>query len=168
MSRLGDFLAGVLRGFAGARRPGEPRPAPSVGRPAGSVSRVAGPTISYSPHPGPTPDPGEVVWAYVPYEDDPAQGKVRPVLLLGPHGKDFWSVYFSSVDHDLDEAQEAREGRYWVKVGRGSWDKHGRVSYARVDRLLTTRADRIDSRAEVLDKPRFDAVAAGVRAHRER
>ena len=27
-------------------------------------------------------DPGEVVWGWVPYEDDPAQGKDRPVLLL--------------------------------------------------------------------------------------
>ena len=29
------------------------------------------------------PDPGEVVWAWVPYEDDPAQGKDRPVLVVG-------------------------------------------------------------------------------------
>ena len=32
------------------------------------------------------PDPGEVVWAWVPYEDDPSQGKDRPVLVLEPTG----------------------------------------------------------------------------------
>ncbi len=120
--------------------------------------------VSYAPHPGPTPDPGEVVWVWVPYEEDHAQGKTRPVLLLGRQGKDFISVFFSSVDHDLDEAQEAHEGRYWVKVGRGSWDRQGRVSYAQVDRLLRTPPQAIDGRAEVLDRPRFDAVVAGVAA----
>ena len=36
----------------------------------------------YAPEIDGEPDPGEVVWAWVPYEDDPSQGKDRPVLLL--------------------------------------------------------------------------------------
>ena len=36
----------------------------------------------YAPEIDGEPDPGEVVWAWVPYEDDPTQGKDRPVLLL--------------------------------------------------------------------------------------
>ena len=32
----------------------------------------------YAPEMDGEPDPGEVVWAWVPYEDDPAQGKDRP------------------------------------------------------------------------------------------
>ena len=38
---------------------------------------------SYRPRRDGEPDPGEVVWAWVPFEDDPQQGKDRPVLVLG-------------------------------------------------------------------------------------
>ena len=38
--------------------------------------------IAYAPKPDGRPDPGEVVWTWVPYEDDPSQGKDRPVLLV--------------------------------------------------------------------------------------
>ena len=38
---------------------------------------------SYEPVADGQPDPGEVVWAWVPYEEDPSQGKDRPVLLIG-------------------------------------------------------------------------------------
>ena len=38
---------------------------------------------TYAPEIDGEPDPGEVVWAWVPYEDDPSQGKDRPVLVLG-------------------------------------------------------------------------------------
>jgi hypothetical protein len=31
--------------------------------------------IAYDPKPDGRPDPGEVVWTWVPYEDDPNQGK---------------------------------------------------------------------------------------------
>ena len=31
-------------------------------------------------------DPGEVVWAWVPFEDDPGQGKDRPVLVIARDG----------------------------------------------------------------------------------
>ena len=42
--------------------------------------------IEYSPVVDGRPDPGEVVWAWVPYEDDPSRGKDRPVLVLNRHG----------------------------------------------------------------------------------
>ena len=41
---------------------------------------------TYSPELDGEPDPGEVVWAWVPYEDDPSQGKDRPVLVIGREG----------------------------------------------------------------------------------
>ena len=40
----------------------------------------------YAPEIDGEPDPGEVVWGWVPYEDDPSQGKDRPVLLIGRSG----------------------------------------------------------------------------------
>src|SRR3954465_14749859 len=95
--------------------------------------------VSYDPHPDGRPDPGEVVWAWVPYEDDPAQGKDRPVLLLARGGgadRGRWfGLYLTSKDHDRDAAQEAHEGRYWMDVGTGRWDHEGRPSEVRLDRL---------------------------------
>ena len=40
----------------------------------------------YAPEIDGEPDPGEVVWGWVPYEDDPSQGKDRPVLVLATAG----------------------------------------------------------------------------------
>src|ERR1700752_2148705 len=37
--------------------------------------------VAYAPEADGEPDPGEVVWAWVAYEDDPSRGKDRPVLL---------------------------------------------------------------------------------------
>ena len=45
---------------------------------------------TYAPENDGQPDPGEVVWAWVPYEDDPTLGKDRPV------------------------------GRFWMDVGAGA------------------------------------------------
>src|SRR3954468_725955 len=39
--------------------------------------------LGYAPKADGRPDPGEVVWAWVPYEEDPTQGKDRPVLVIG-------------------------------------------------------------------------------------
>ena len=44
------------------------------------------PRLGYSPKADGRPDPGEVVWAWVPYEEDPSQGKDRPVLVIGKEG----------------------------------------------------------------------------------
>ena len=38
--------------------------------------------VAYNPRTDGKPDPGEVVWAWVPYEEDASQGKDRPVLLI--------------------------------------------------------------------------------------
>ena len=53
------------------------------GRLAEMRSRV---NIEYSPCLDGDPDPGEVVWTWVPYEEDPAQGKDRPVVIIGRQG----------------------------------------------------------------------------------
>lgn len=41
---------------------------------------------AYCPSNDGKPDPGEIVWAWVPYEEDYSQGKDRPVLLVGRDG----------------------------------------------------------------------------------
>ncbi|GAA4105172.1 hypothetical protein GCM10023066_55470 [Nocardioides kongjuensis] len=88
------------------------------------------PDGTYAPVDDDRPDPGEVVWAWVPYEDDPSQGKDRPVLVIGTAtGNDGREVVhalaMTSKDHDRDEAQEAAAGRYWMDIGTGAWDPRG-------------------------------------------
>ncbi|WP_344304741.1 type II toxin-antitoxin system PemK/MazF family toxin [Nocardioides bigeumensis] len=131
----------------------------------------AEPGVAYAPEIDGEPDPGEVVWAWVAYEDDPSQGKDRPVLLLARVGTEGGSdetwlgLMLSSQDHDLDAEDEARYGRYWMDVGTGGWDREGRPSEVRLDRLLRLRPDDIRREGAALVESRFNEVVAAAREH---
>lgn len=127
-------------------------------------SRVPASSPDYAPEADGEPDAGEVVWAWVPYEDDPARGKDRPVLLLARDGRTWLGLMLSSQDHDLDAADEARHGRHWMDVGAGRWDREGRPSEVRLDRLLHLDEASIRREGAALDRDVFDAVVAGARA----
>jgi hypothetical protein len=115
---------------------------------------------SYAPQRDGLPDPGEVVWAWVPYEDDPSQGKDRPVLVIGVDGADLVVLVMTSKDHDRDAAQEASVGRYWMDVGVGGWDPAGRPSEVRLNRVLRLDPATVRREGDALAKPIFDAVLA--------
>ena len=121
--------------------------------------------ISYRPETDGEPDPGEVVWAWVPYEEDPSQGKDRPVLLLAEREGRWLGLIMSSQDHDLDAADEARYGRYWMDVGSGGWDAEGRPSEVRLDRVLVLDRAGIRREGAALDRGVFDQVVAAARQH---
>ena len=121
--------------------------------------------IAYAPHPDGRPDPGEVVWTWVAYEDDPAQGKDRPVLLIAREGEQLVGLMMTSKDHDRDAAQEARDGRFWFDVGSGPWDSKGRPSEIRLNRLLAIDPDDVRREGSVLDEDRFELVVAAVRPY---
>lgn len=123
------------------------------------------PSLTYEPVEDDRPDPGEVVWAWVPYEEDHTQGKDRPVLVIGRDGDLLLALQMSSQDHDQDADDEARWGRYWVDVGSGAWDSQQRPSEARVDRVLRLTPDAVRRIGAVLSRDRFDAVAEAVRQH---
>ena len=116
------------------------------------------PRLRYAPRADGRPDPGEVVWTWVPYEDDPSQGKDRPVLVIGEEGGQLLALQLTSRDHDADAGQEHRSGREWMDVGTGAWDAQRRPSEVRLNRLL--RIDPADVRREGAALPRatFDAV----------
>ena len=66
----------------------------------------AGRHLVYAPQPDGQADPGEIVWTWVAYEDDPAQGKDRPVLVVGRSGTVLFGLMLSS--------QRERHGqRHW-------------------------------------------------------
>ena len=121
--------------------------------------------ISYRPELDGEPDPGEVVWAWVPYEDDPTQGKDRPVLLLAERDGRRAGLMLTSQDHDRDAEDEARHGRHWMDVGSGDWDAEGRPSEVRLDRLLLLERSAIRREGAALDRTVFDAVVAAAREH---
>lgn len=113
------------------------------------------PDFTYDPHPDGIPDPGEVVWAWIPYEDDPTIGKDRPVLVLARH-KDWLVVaQMTSQDHDTDDNHQGPSGRYWYDVGTGAWDKRRRRSEVRIDRLLQVKADDVRREGASINRETF-------------
>src|SRR6188472_2382746 len=110
-------------------------------------------TIEYSPEPDGDADPGEVVWTWVPYEDDPHQGKDRPVVIIGRAGPNLAGVPLTSKDHHRDDE---------VAVGVGAWDRSGRPSFAKVDQLITVDPTAVRREGSALSRGHFDDVVAGV------
>jgi hypothetical protein len=110
-------------------------------------------TIEYSPSIDGDPDPGEVVWAWVPYEEDPSQGKDRPVVVIGRRGDRLVGVPLTSRRNDR-EAQ--------VAMGTGDWDPERRPSYARIWRMLELDPTSMRREGAVLDRNRFDRLVVGV------
>lgn len=129
------------------------------------VSALGLPAFSYSPDPDGDADPGEVVWAWVPFEEDPAQGKDRPVLVLARHETRLVVAQMTSKDHDRDAAQEARWGRFWYDVGTGDWDRQGRPSEVRLDRLLLVEPASVRREGATMNREVFDGVVAALRRH---
>jgi hypothetical protein len=115
---------------------------------------------TYAPHRDGHPDAGEVVWAWVPYEDDPARGKDRPVLVLAVEAGEVVGLALTSKDHDRDAAQEARAGRLWMDVGTGAWDSRGRPSEVRLNRVLHLPVDAVRREGAALDPALFREVVA--------
>jgi hypothetical protein len=117
-------------------------------------------TARYAPHRNGRPDPGEVCWAWVPYEDDPERGKDRPILVIAVSGPTVIALPMTSKDHDRDAAQEARAGRYWMDVGSGDWDRQGRPSEVRLNRAVVLDVTAVRREGGVVAGPVFDAVLA--------
>ena len=155
---LAELAARLLRGLtapprAAARR----RAARPPKAPAGGVD------VEYRPRGDGRPDPGEVVWAWVPYDEGDGRGKDRPVLVIGRRDGALLGLMLSSKDHDRDAADEARFGRMWTDVGVGPWDARGRPSEVRLDRLLVLDPAAVRREGAALDRGRFDRVVAEAR-----
>ncbi|WP_123678605.1 type II toxin-antitoxin system PemK/MazF family toxin [Couchioplanes caeruleus] len=153
MSRLLKGIAGTLRRVAGRRTPG-PRTPATPARPVPTARR--GRSLEYAPHLDGDADPGEIVWTWVDYEDDARRGKDRPVLVVGRDGRTLLGLMLSS--------QSDRDGqRHWLALGPGDWDRESRPSWIRLDRVLEVDEDGIRREGAVLDRPRFERVAATLR-----
>ena len=125
-----------------------------------SAPSAAPGAVSYAPRADGRPDPGEVVWGWVPFEDDPRRGKDRPVLLVGRDGRWLLALQLTSKDHNGYPSPGGR--RRWVDIGSGAWDRQGRPSEVRVDRVVRVDPKAVRREGAVLSRQRFDAVARAV------
>jgi hypothetical protein len=138
----------------------EPQPAITAGRP---ITKDSAPTahrarrIAYAPDLDGRADPGEIVWTWVVYEEDPSRGKDRPVLVVGRDRSTLLGLMLSSQERHGAE-------RTWIGIGSGSWDDEGRASWVRLDRVLDVPEEGIRREGAILDRETFDVVAARLRA----
>jgi hypothetical protein len=131
-------------------------PAPRTAHAPAKGHRAAGRRLGYAPQLDGQADPGEVVWTWVTYEDDPRQGKDRPVLVVGRQGDVLLGLMLSS--------QRERDGQAnWLALGAGAWDRQVRPSWVRLDRVLEVAENGIRREGAVLDRTRFEAVAQALR-----
>lgn len=133
--------------------PGSQGPAATVEALPRSVGTV---TMTYAPDPDGDPDPGEIVWTWVPYEENDGRGKDRPVLVVAREtGGTLLAVQLSSKGHHND--------REWVPLGTGPWDRAGRDSWVAVDRVLRVHPAGMRREACALDRGRFNLVVNRLR-----
>ena len=115
-------------------------------------SSVRAQQLEYSPDKDGRADPGEVVWTWVPYEEDASKGKDRPVIVMGRDGKKLLALMLSSNGRHDGDAD-------WLALGTGAWDGEGRASWVRLDRVLELTETGIRREGAVLDRERFGKIA---------
>lgn len=171
LSRVWDLLrprrtaGGPLPGTGTRPRTSGGAPARPQGRPAvggrtttaASVVEVALPDarslrLAYEPTPDGQPDPGEIVWAWVPYAEDAARGKDRPLLVLAraDSGRS-WAMKLTSKPHDGE--------RDHIPLGTGDWDRERRPSWLDVDQIYLVPTSGIRRTAGALDRATYGRVA---------
>jgi hypothetical protein len=105
---------------------------------------------------------GEVCWSWVSFEDDPSQGKDRPILIVGKRGRAWLALMLTSKDRaEHGGIHTDRFGRAWLDIGPGPWDRDRRPSEVRLDRLLVVRNVRREGAA--VDRPTYDRVLTAAR-----
>jgi PemK-like, MazF-like toxin of type II toxin-antitoxin system len=138
----------------------QPPAAVTTGRPVTSTSFPTSQRarkLVYTPDLDGRADPGEIVWTWVVYEDDPSRGKDRPVLVVGRDRSVLLGLMVSSQERHAAHPD-------WVGIGSGEWDYEGRPSWVRLDRVLDVPEEGIRREGAILARDIFDVVAARLRA----
>ncbi|MDI3421292.1 type II toxin-antitoxin system PemK/MazF family toxin [Streptomyces luteolus] len=115
-------------------------------RPGGRTRPPAGPRVL----PKRRPQPREIWWATVPYEDGPG-GKDRPCLVLSVHGKRAVVAKITSKYHD------ERAGVIPLPPGSVG-DAHGRPSFLETDELREVPLWDFRRRVGIVDPALWDQV----------
>lgn len=162
-----------------------PTPRPQQSQPRGNAHRYEDPASSNRPHTSireasiadalahasyqpimdGDADPGEVVWTWVPYQEDASVGKDRPAVVIGAQGEGVYLLQLTSKDHTREAAQEAAAGRYWFDIGTGAWDSKGRPSEVRLDRALWVKATDVRREGSILPEVTWRRIVDALEEH---
>lgn len=177
--RSGRGTAGTARPKAPrAPRPTAPRPPrgaqPTAGAPSGldgyspgrhgpdatvevDPHRIGAVRMDYRPDRDGDPDPGEIVWTWVPFEENDGRGKDRPVLVVArDEAETVLTVQLTSKEH--------RGSADFIPIGTGAWDGERRPSWVNIDRVFRVHTSGMRREAAALGRARFDRVGAALRA----
>ena len=146
-----------------APKPSAPKPSTST-RSASTTSASAGSdypgdyrdmiNFEYSPSLDGDADPGEIVWTWVPFEEDHSQGKDRPVLLVGRDGEYLLALMMTSKDHNNREHADSN----YLDIGSGPWDSQGRASEVKLNRVIRVRPDAMRREGAVMPQDTFRLI----------
>lgn len=144
-------------------KPSAPKPSAST-RSASTASASAGSdypgdyrdmiNFEYSPSLDGDADPGEIVWTWVPFEEDHSQGKDRPVLLVGRDGEYLLALMMTSKDHNNREHADSN----YLDIGSGPWDPQGRASEVKLNRVIRVRPDAMRREGAIMPEDTFRLI----------
>lgn len=110
--------------------------------------------FEYSPSLDGDADPGEIVWTWVPFEEDHSQGKDRPVLLVGRDGEYLLALMMTSKDHNNREHADSN----YLDIGSGPWDPQGRASEVKLNRVIRVRPDSMRREGAIMPEDTFRMI----------
>lgn len=110
--------------------------------------------FEYSPSMDGDADPGEIVWTWVPFEEDHSQGKDRPVLLVGRDGEYLLALMMTSKDHNNREHADPN----YLDIGSGPWDPQGRASEVKLNRVIRVRPDSMRREGAIMPEDTFRLI----------
>ena len=110
--------------------------------------------FEYSPSLDGDADPGEIVWTWVPFEEDHSQGKDRPVILVGRDGEYLLALMMTSKDHNNREHADSN----YLDIGSGPWDPQGRASEVKLNRVIRVRPDAMRREGAIMPEDTFRLI----------
>lgn len=110
--------------------------------------------FEYSPSLDGDADPGEIVWTWVPFEEDHSQGKDRPVLLVGRDGEYLLALMMTSKDHNNREHADSN----YLDIGSGPWDPQGRASEVKLNRVIRVHPDAMRREGAIMPEDTFRLI----------
>ena len=169
-SHKGESRQGEARtSGSSAPKPSAPQPssakssAPKPSEPASTVASDGSDypgdyrdmiNFEYSPSLDGDADPGEIVWTWVPFEEDHSQGKDRPVLLVGRDGEYLLALMMTSKDHNNREHADPN----YLDIGSGPWDPQGRASEVKLNRVIRVRPDAMRREGAIMPEDTFRLI----------
>ncbi|WP_440102315.1 type II toxin-antitoxin system PemK/MazF family toxin [Glutamicibacter mishrai] len=110
--------------------------------------------FEYQPSMDGNADPGEIVWGWVPYEEDYSQGKDRPVLIVGR--AEGWLLGLMLTSKDKNNSNQQNPD--YMDIGTGGWDRERRPSEVKLDRIIRLNDQFVRREGAILDRERFSNV----------